>query len=95
MAMVAKEKQKKQKDLIAAFVPHLPVLRKMLRWSQEDLAQRIGITRQTVCAIELGKYDISWTTFLACIMVFTSNESTAAYLQHVNILNDDLRDTMR
>jgi len=35
------------------------VLRAERRWSQADLAQRLGVSRQTINAIETGKYDPS------------------------------------
>ena len=37
----------------------LRVLRAELDWSQADLALRLGVSRQTVNAIETGKYDPS------------------------------------
>jgi putative transcriptional regulator len=37
----------------------LRVLRAEERWSQADLADRLGVSRQTVNAIEVGKYDPS------------------------------------
>jgi putative transcriptional regulator len=37
----------------------LRVLRAELDWSQADLAERLGVSRQTVNAIETGKYDPS------------------------------------
>ena len=37
----------------------LRVLRAELEWSQADLAERLGVSRQTVNAIETGKYDPS------------------------------------
>ena len=37
----------------------LPVLRAERRWSQGDLAERLGVSRQTVNALERGKYDPS------------------------------------
>jgi putative transcriptional regulator len=37
----------------------LKVLRAERDWTQEDLAQRLGVSRQTVNAIETGKYDPS------------------------------------
>jgi len=37
----------------------LHVLRAEQRWSQADLAERLGVSRQTVNAIETGKYDPS------------------------------------
>jgi len=35
------------------------VLRAEKEWSQEDLADKVGVTRQTINAIETGRYDPS------------------------------------
>ena len=37
----------------------LKVLRAVRDWSQQDLADRLGVSRQSVNAIETGKYDPS------------------------------------
>ena len=37
----------------------LRALRADLNWSQADLAQRLGVSRQTVNALETGRYDPS------------------------------------
>lgn len=37
----------------------LRVLRAERQWSQQDLATRLGVSRQSVNAIETGKYDPS------------------------------------
>jgi putative transcriptional regulator len=37
----------------------LKVLRAMRDWSQQDLADRLGVSRQSVNAIETGRYDPS------------------------------------
>jgi putative transcriptional regulator len=37
----------------------LRVLRAERDWSQADLADRVGVSRQTINAIETGKYDPS------------------------------------
>jgi putative transcriptional regulator len=37
----------------------LRMLRAERRWSQADLAERLGVSRQTVNAIETGRYDPS------------------------------------
>lgn len=37
----------------------IKVLRAERDWSQADLADRLGVSRQTVIAIEKGKYDPS------------------------------------
>lgn len=38
---------------------HLKALRAERGWSQEDLASRLGVSRQTINAIENGRYDPS------------------------------------
>ena len=37
----------------------IPQLRKLHRLSQEELAQAVGVTRQTITSIEVGKYTAS------------------------------------
>jgi putative transcriptional regulator len=37
----------------------LPELRGREGWSQADLAERLGVSRQTVNAVETGRYDPS------------------------------------
>ena len=37
----------------------LKVLRAERDWNQQDLAERLGVSRQSVNAIETGKYDPS------------------------------------
>ncbi|HYN92270.1 MAG TPA: helix-turn-helix transcriptional regulator [Pilimelia sp.] len=37
----------------------LRVLRAERRWTQEALADRLGVSRQTINSIEIGKYDPS------------------------------------
>ncbi len=48
----------------------LRVLRAERRWSQADLAERLGVSRQTVNAIETGKFDPSLPLAFAIAKVF-------------------------
>ena len=48
----------------------LRVLRAEKRWSQADLADRLGVSRQTVNAIETGKYDPSLPLAFSIARVF-------------------------
>ena len=50
----------------------LRVLRAERRWSQADLAGRLGVSRQTVNAIENGRYDPSLPLAFAVARVFGS-----------------------
>jgi putative transcriptional regulator len=48
----------------------LKVLRAERDWSQADLAERIGVSRQAVTAIETGKYDPSLPLALKIARLF-------------------------
>ncbi len=48
----------------------LKVLRAELGWSQADLAAELGVSRQTVNALEVGKYDPSLPLAFAIARVF-------------------------
>ena len=45
--------------MLFRFISRLKVLRAERDWSQADLAVRLNVSRQTVNAIETGKYDAS------------------------------------
>jgi putative transcriptional regulator len=51
----------------------LRVLRAEREWSQADLADRLGVSRQTVNAIETGKYDPSLPLAFKIARVFESS----------------------
>ena len=48
----------------------LRVLRAEHRWSQAEVAERLGVSRQTVNAIETGKYDPSLPLAFAIAKLF-------------------------
>lgn len=62
----------------------LYVLRAKARVSQEEIADRIGVSRQTYSAIETGRRNMSWTTFLASIAYFQNNENTRDMLNNLD-----------
>ncbi len=37
----------------------IPVLRAEMRWSQQELADRVGVSRQTIASLEANKYNPS------------------------------------
>ena len=50
----------------------LKVLRAERDWSQEVLAQKLGVSRQTINAIERGKYDPSLPLAFKIARLFTA-----------------------
>jgi len=55
----------------------LKVLRAERDWSQQDLADRLGVSRQSVNAIETGKYDPSLP------LAFTIAETFAMAIEEI------------
>jgi putative transcriptional regulator len=54
----------------------LRVLRAERSWSQADLAERLGVSRQTVNAIETGRYDPSLPLAFKIARVFEATIET-------------------
>ncbi len=73
----------------------LPVLRAKARVSQNEIANKIGISRQTYSSIETGKREMSWTTFLALIAYFQNNESTKKMIFEINGLSEGIEMIMQ
>ena len=76
--------------LIDKMTENLPVLRKKLKLSQENLAKFIGSSRYTVMLIETKKRRMTWNTFLCLVLLFDKNEETAVLLKALEIYTEDL-----
>ncbi len=76
--------------LIDKMTENLPVLRKKLKLSQENLANFIGSSRYTVMLIETKKRRMTWNTFLSLVLLFDKNEETAVLLRALEIYTEDL-----
>ena len=70
-------------QLIATLKNDLPVLRARMGLSQDAIADKIGISRQTYSSIETGKREMTWTTFLALVAFFQNNEQTLQMLKQI------------
>ena len=82
-------------ELIKNMTENLPVLRAKLGITQEDLAEKIGISRSTIVSIENKKREMTWNTFLSLILVFTKNEETNKLLNVMEIYTDELHDFIK
>lgn len=81
-------------NLMEQFRNELPVLRARARASQEVIAEKIGISRQTYSGIETGKREMSWTTFLALLAFFQNNEQTKTMIDQINGFGDSMTKVM-
>jgi len=46
------------------------ILRKSAGWSQQDMAERLGISRQSIISIERGRYDPSLDLAIRIAQIF-------------------------
>ena len=81
-------------DLMEQFRNELPLLRARVRVSQEIIAEKIGISRQTYSGIETGKREMTWTTFLALLAFFQNNEQTKPMIDQINGFSDSMTKVM-
>lgn len=77
-------------EAIAMLREELPTLRAKAKISQEELAQKIGISRQTYNSIETGKRDMTWTTFMALIAFFQNCESTKNMYKYMDGIEEKM-----
>lgn len=81
--------------LISNMTENLPMLRTRLGLTQEELAQKIGVSRSTVLSIENKKREMTWNTFLSLMLLFTKNESTNKLLNVLEIYTDEFNDFIK
>lgn len=79
-------------ELIKLMSENLSVLRAKLNLSQEDLADVLGVTRQTISAIENEQRNMSWSIFLSLILIFLKNKETKRLMILLGIYTKELSD---
>lgn len=82
--------EQEREALIARLVQELPILRTKLGASQEELANLIGITRQTYSTFETARRPMSWSIYLALLMVFDNDSRTHKYIRSAGLFPDRL-----
>lgn len=66
-------------------VENMPLLRSKLNLNQEELANMLGTTRQTISSIERGEREIMWDTCLGLTFLFMSNAETSSLMEPLGI----------
>jgi len=80
-----------KKDLIRKMTENLPMLRAKLGITQTELCEKIGITRQTLTAIENDRREMSWIMFVALSHLFMQSKDTKMLLSVLDIYTDGLQ----
>lgn len=87
--------EKKRDKLIQNLIANLPALRATLHLTQSDLAKMLGISRQQIVAIENKARKMKWSTFLAAVLIFRSNEDTDRLLSVFEIYTKELEEFIK
>lgn len=88
------DKKREKEKLVCELTDFLPILRAALRISQGELAEKVGISRQTYCALEIKKRQMNWNTFLSLFLFFTSNAATNQLLTTKGNFLDEVYELM-
>ena len=89
------EKEKFKTAYIDKLAENLSMLRAKAGVTQGDVADRIGIARQTYSAIECGRNKMSWNTFMSLILFFKENAQTKEVIKILRIYTDELENYIR
>ena len=88
--MSSDEKEKFKTAYIDKLAENLSMLRAKAGVTQGDVADRIGIARQTYSAIECGRSRMSWNTFMSLIFFFKENKKTKDVIELLGIYDNML-----
>lgn len=83
-----------KRTLMEKFRNELPVLRARARVSQETVAEKVGISRQTYSGIETGKREMTWTVFLALLSFFQYDDQTKPMIEQIDGLSEVMSKVM-
>jgi len=86
--MEKKKLSNEREQYIEKMVKNLPVLRAALRLKQWELAEKVGVTRQTIVDIENNKRVLAWSLYLSFVLVFQQYEDSRILLERLELFNE-------
>ena len=90
VALEKTDQTKAQEAYIEKMVKNLPVLRAAIRITQKELAKKIGITRQSMMAIETGRRPLQWSNYLALVLVFYHYEDSKILMESLSLFDAEI-----
>ena len=69
---------------------NLAILRMKAGLKQEDLAERLGVSRQTISVVENEHRVLEWLTFSALVMFFAKDKEIKAVMIALGIINEEV-----
>ncbi len=77
-------------EYIQKLVKNLPMLRASIGLTQRQLGKKVGVSRQTIVAIENKKHSLSWSLYLSIVCVFLQYEETKLLLDNLGVFFNKL-----
>lgn len=77
-------------SFINKMAENLPTLRTKLGLTQEELGKMIGVSRSTIIMFEKMQRQMTWSTFLSLILIFSKNSDTNKMLTALGIYTSEL-----
>lgn len=84
--------EQQKAEVINNMTKNLVALRTMLHLTQAQLAEMMGITRQSLVLYETGKRSMTWNTYLSLLFIFTQRQETNNLLSIMGIYPDELKE---
>lgn len=88
--MCEKLSNEQKENYIQRLTEALPMLRAKANITQENLANLIGVSRQTYSSLESKKKPMSWSTYLSLIFVYDSMSETNSIIRKLEIRPEEL-----
>ena len=79
-----------KQELCKKMASNLATLRTKANLKQEELAERLGLSRQTISAIENEKRIMEWTTFSVLVMFFSKDMEIRQIMTALGIINKEV-----
>ncbi len=80
----------KRDELIDKLTSNLPLIRAKMKMSQAELAEVVGIGRQTIISIENKSSKMRWDTFMAMMLIISKDADAADLLSLLGLHISDL-----
>ena len=78
---------KEKERFITTLTPHLAILRTKAEISQEEIANLIGVSRQTYSSIERKIRKMSWSTYLSLVLFYDHNQKTHQLMRQLSLFS--------
>jgi len=78
-----------QGEYIERMVKNLPTLRTSVGLTQAQLGKKVGMSRQSIVAIENGKRPVPWSLYLAMVLVFMQNDNSKKLMESFELYDEE------